>query len=107
MECKHHHDDEHRRTYNITVNEVVVGNSAPTFEFDFNTHHDLGKMAKAVAERETMSEKHSQELVLGMRLLHHVLKKYPDKKAYAALYAAVEAFKAAMKAAGVCTCEEK
>lgn len=42
-------------------------------------------------------EKHADELVLGVRLLHHVLKKYPDNPEFAKFLGQLDDFKDYLK----------
>lgn len=55
-------------------------------------------MAKCAAEKFDMKkEKHADELVLGVRLLHHVLKKYPDNPEFAKFLGQLDDFKDYLK----------
>lgn len=55
-------------------------------------------MAKCAAEKFDMNkEKHADELVLGVRLLHHVLKKYPDNPEFAKFLGQLDDFKDYLK----------
>ena len=42
--------------------------------FNFGGHHDLAVMVKKLEATGMFSDKHSRELVIGLRLLHHVAK---------------------------------
>ena len=70
--------------------------------FNFGGHHDLAALAQRAAAKYSMSQKHSEQLVLGVRLLHHVLKKYPDNELFQSFFAQLNEFKRGLK--GNCDC---
>lgn len=86
-----------KRSYHFNVTEVVDGKIEDVMSFNFGGHHDLAKLAELAASKEGVSPKHADELVLGMRLLHHVLKKYPDNERFAAFLPQLNEFKHALK----------
>lgn len=91
-----------KRSYHFNITEVVDGKIQEVMNFNFGGHHDLAALARTVQENEDMKEKHADELVLGLRLLHHVLKKYPEKEGFTALLNAVNDFKKSK-----CPCRNK
>ena len=86
-----------KRSYHFNVTEVVDNKIQETMSFNFGGHHDLAAMADKVAASGTFSKKHADELVLGVRLLHHVLKKYPDNELFKAFAPQLKAFKDSLK----------
>lgn len=66
--------------------------------FNFGGHHDLAKLVeKTKAAGLVEKDKHAMELVLGVRLLHHVLKKNADNELFSAFAPQLKAFKDAIK----------
>ncbi|MDE5688869.1 MAG: DUF3861 domain-containing protein [Paramuribaculum sp.] len=65
--------------------------------FNFGGHHDLVALKRLAAEKENLSDKHAAELVVGLRLLHHVLKKYPENELFADFLPRLNDFKHALK----------
>ena len=95
MDCK---CNKEKRSYYINVTEVVDGKIQPVAGFTFGGHHDLGALIKdASAKFNLTKEKHADELVLGMRLLHHVLKKYPENEEFAKFLGQLDDFKHYLK----------
>ncbi|MCM1223838.1 MAG: DUF3861 family protein [Lachnospiraceae bacterium] len=98
MEC-----NKEKRSYHFNVTEVVDGKIQEVMSFNFGGHHDLAALAALAQQKQGLTEKHARELVLGMRLLHHALKKYPDNAQFAAFLAQLDDFKHQLKGAG-CGC---
>lgn len=92
--------NKEKRSYHFNISEVVDGKIQEVMNFNFGGHHDLAALAQRAAGQYDMSEKHSQQLVLGVRLLHHVLKKYPDNELFQAFFAQLNDFKRALKGKG-------
>lgn len=86
-----------KRSYHFNISEVVDGKIQEVMNFNFGGHHDLAALAKLAQDKESMSEKHACQLVLGMRLLHHALKKYPDNADFAAFLNQLNDFKHKLK----------
>lgn len=86
-----------KRSYHFNISEVVDGKIQEVMNFNFGGHHDLAALAQLAQQKENISPKHAQELVLGIRLLHHVLKKYPDNEAYAKFLGELNDFKHYLK----------
>lgn len=87
-----------KRSYHFNVTEVVDGKVKEAYNFNFGGHHDLVAMIEGVVASGNITEKHAKELITGLRLLHHVLKKYPENETFKAFYPALEDFKKALKA---------
>lgn len=92
MDC-----NKEKRSYHFNITEVVDGKIQEVMNFNFGGHHDLAALAALAQEKEGLTQKHAEQLVLGMRLLHHALKKYPDKPEYAAFLAQLNDFKHILK----------
>ena len=87
--------NKEKRSYHFNISEVVDGKIQEVMNFNFGGHHDLAAM---VAKTGDISEKHAKELVVGMRLLHHVLKKCAGASdIYSDFYPVFEEFKKAVK----------
>ena len=102
MDC-----NKEKRSYHFNVTEVVDGKIQEVMNFNFGGHHDLAALAQFAEKSENMKEKHACQLVLGMRLLHHALKKYPDNADFAAFLQQLNDFKHKLKAKGGCGCDCK
>ena len=102
--CKRKH------SYHFHITEVEENKIKDVFGFNFGGHHDLKAMVEDVVAKGTMTEKHAKELVCGLRLLHHVLKKYPGNPIFQSVMPAFEDFKHALKNEFCdcgCGCEKK
>lgn len=96
-----------KRSYHFNVTEVVDGKKQEVMNFDFGGHHDLVALAKHAREKFGLCEKHAEQLVLGMRLLHHVLKKNAQNPEFAAFLDKLNEFKHCLKGADSdCCCED-
>lgn len=96
-----------KRSYHFNVTEVVEGKIQEVMNFNFGGHHDLAALAKHVQETQGISEKHAAQLVLGMRMLHHVLKKNMQNPKYAAFLDKLNDFKHYLRGTdGSCCCED-
>ncbi|MCM1153057.1 MAG: DUF3861 family protein [Muribaculum sp.] len=97
MDC-----NKEKRSYHFNITEVVDGKIQDVMCFNFGGHHDLAALANLAEEKEGLTQKHARELVVGLRLLHHALKKYPDKANYAAFLDQLDEFKHTLKG---CDCK--
>ena len=97
--------DKNKRSYHFNVTEVVEGKIQEVMNFNFGGHHDLAAMVENTEKAGVLSDKHAKEFVLGMRLLHHVLKKNPDLELFKDFYPAFEAFKKNVKGQFGCKCD--
>ena len=90
--------NKEKRSYHFNISEVVDGKIQEVMNFNFGGHHDLAAMVAKTAAKGDISEKHAKELVVGMRLLHHVLKKCAGASdIYSDFYPVCEEFKKAVK----------
>lgn len=97
MDCNCNCNKE-KRSYHFNISEVVEGKIQEVTNFNFGGHHDLAAMIEKVAEKGDISDKHAKELVLGIRLLHHVLKKCAGANdVLSDFYPVFEEFKKAVK----------
>lgn len=87
-----------KRSYHFNVSEVVDNKVKEVFNFNFGGHHDLAELVQKTINTGTITEKHAKELVVGVRLLHHVLKKYPENELFKAFAPQLDEFKKALKA---------
>lgn len=97
--------DKQKHSYHFNVTEVEDNKIKEVLNFNFGGHHDLKAMTEAVIAKGELTDKHAKELIVGVRLLHHVLKKYPEKAAFKAFYPAFEEFKKALKSE-YCECDK-
>ncbi|MCM1349200.1 MAG: DUF3861 family protein [Firmicutes bacterium] len=100
MDC-----NKEKRSYHFNITEVINGKIQEVMNFNFGGHHDLAMLADHAERTRGMKKKHAEQLVLGMRLLHHALKKYPDDAEFAAFFKQLDDFKHQLKGAE-CTCEK-
>ncbi len=100
MDC-----NKEKRSYHFNVTEVVDGKIEDVMSFNFCCHHDLGALVAHAKKDHGVNEKHACELVLGMRLLHHVLKKYPEKAEFATFLQQLNNFKQGLKCEN-CGCDK-
>ena len=89
--------NKEKHSYHFNITEVVDGKIQEVMNFNFGGHHDLAKLAAYAEEKENLSPKHAQQLVLGLRLMHHALKKYPDNAVFANFLNQLNDFKHALK----------
>lgn len=87
-----------KRSYHFNVSEVVDGKVKEAYNFNFGGHHDLVELVNKTVALGNITEKHAKQLVTGVRLLHHVLKKYPENEIFKNFHPAFEEFKKALKA---------
>ena len=95
-----------KHSYHFHITKVEEDKIKDVFGFNFGGHHDLKKMVEDVVAKGEMTEKHAKELVCGVRLLHHVLKKYPGNQIFQSIMPAFEDFKHALRAE-YCPCDNK
>lgn len=93
-----------KRSYHFNVTEVADGKIREVMSFNFGGHHDLAALAQLAEKKEGLSEKHARQLVLGVRLLHHALKKYPDNAEFASFLSQLNDFKHKLKGTD-CDCQ--
>ena len=91
-------NDKVKQSYHFQVAEVVDNKVKDVFNFNFGGHHDLEEIVNKAVAVGNITEKHARQLVCGVRLLHHVMKKYPDDAAIKAFAHRFKEFKDALKA---------
>ena len=91
-------DDKIKKSYHFQVAEVIDNKVKDVFNFNFGGHHDLEELVVKAVAVGNITEKHAKELVCGIRLLHHVMKKYPENEAIKAFAPKFKEFKDALKA---------
>lgn len=94
MDCNCNNE---KRSYHFYISEVVDGKVQDVMSFNFGGHHDLAAISKLTEAKEEMNEKHANELVVGLRLMHHALKKYPNNELFARFLGQLNDFKHALK----------
>ena len=90
-------NDKVKRSYHFQVGEVIDNKVKDVFSFNFGGHHDLEHIVEKAVAVGNITEKHARQLVCGVRLLHHVLKKYPENEAFKAFAPKFKEFKDALK----------
>lgn len=96
-----------KRSYHFNVTEVVDGKIQEVMNFNLGGHHDLAALAKHAREKQGICEKHADQLILGMRLLHHALKKNMQNPEFAAFLDKLNEFKHYLKGSDdCCECED-
>ena len=91
-------DNKEKKSYHFQVAEVIDNKVKDVFNFNFGGHHDLAEIVDKAVAVGNITEKHARQLVCGVRLLHHVMKKYPDNEAIKAFAPKFKEFKDALKA---------
>ena len=90
--------NKQKRSYHFNISEVVDGKVKEAYNFNFGGHHDLVALIEKTVALGNITEKHAKQLVTGVRLLHHVLKKYPENELFKAFAPQLKEFKEALKA---------
>ncbi|MCM1370235.1 MAG: DUF3861 family protein [Candidatus Amulumruptor caecigallinarius] len=88
MDC-----NKQERSYQFTVTEQMNGENKKVMDFHFGGHHDLVGMTAKATEKLNIPEEYARELVLGMRLLHHALKKNEGNADFTAFLGQLDDFK--------------
>ena len=91
-------DDKVKKSYHFQVSEVVDNKVKDFFCFNFGGHHDLAELVEKAVAVGNITEKHAKQLVCGVRLLHHAMKKYPENEAIKAFAPKFKEFNDALKA---------
>ena len=95
-------NDKVKKSYHFQVAEVVDNKVKDVFNFNFGGHHDLAELVEKAVAVGNITEKHAKQLVCGVRLLHHAMKKYPENEAIKAFAPKFKEFKDALKAQANC-----
>lgn len=90
--------EKQKHSYHFNVTEVVDGKIKEALNFNFGGHHDLAHIVDKAVAVGNITEKHAKQLVCGVRLLHHVLKKYPENEIFKEFFPALDEFKDKLKA---------
>ena len=90
-------EDKVKKSYHFQVAEVVDNKVKDVFNFNFGGHHDLAELVEKAVAVGNITEKHAKQLVCGVRLLHHAMKKYPENEAIKAFAPKFKEFKDALK----------
>ena len=96
--------DKEKKSYHFNITEVKDGKIQEVMNFNFGGHHDLALLVQKLESTGMFTDKHSKEAIVGLRLLHHVCKKYPDNELIKAFAPALDAFKKGLKAKSGCGC---
>lgn len=92
MDC-----NKQKHSYHFAITEVVDNKIKDVMSFNFGGHHDLAELAGKAQQKYDLTDKHARELVVGMRLLHHALKKYPANSDFQAFLGKLDDFKHILK----------
>ena len=87
-----------KQHYHFNVTKIDDDKIKEVFDFNFGAHHDLAELVQKAVAVGNVTEKHAKQLVVGVRLLHHVVKKYPENEIFKAFAPALKEFKEALKA---------
>ena len=91
-------ENKEKKSYHFQVAEVIDNKVKDVFNFNFGGHHDLEEIVEKAVAVGNITEKHARQLVCGVRLLHHAMKKYPENEAIKAFAPKFKEFKDALKA---------
>lgn len=90
--------DNVKKSYYFNVIEAKDGEMAEVMNFNFGGHHDLAALVERAKAANVVSEdKYAKELVLGIRLLHHALKKNQQTALFQNFLTQLNAFKDELK----------
>lgn len=87
-----------KQHYHFNVTKIDNDKIKEVMDFNFGGHHDLAELVNKAVGVGNITEKHAKQLVVGVRLLHHVVKKYPENEIFKAFAPALKEFKDALKA---------
>lgn len=87
-----------KQHYHFNVTKIDDGKIKEVMNFNFGGHHDLAELVDMAVAQGNITEKHAKQLVCGVRLLHHVVKKYPENPIFKNFAPALKEFKDALKA---------
>jgi len=100
--------EKEKKSYCFKVFEAKDGEMTEVLNFNFGGHHDLAKLVEKTKAAGLVSEDHcAKELVVGLRLLHHVVKNNLDNPLFAQFAPHLKEFKHQIKAQihDTCGCE--
>lgn len=87
-----------KQHYHFNITKVDDNKIKEVMNFNFGGHHDLAELVDKAVAVGNITEKHAKQLVVGLRLLHHVVKKYPENEIFKAFAPQLKEFKDALKA---------
>lgn len=87
-----------KQHYHFNVTKIDDDKIKEVMDFNFGGHHDLAELVEKAVAVGNITEKHAKQLVVGLRLLHHVVKKYPENEIFKAFAPSLKEFKDALKA---------
>lgn len=90
--------ENNKQHYHFNVTKIENDKIKEVMDFNFGGHHDLAKIVEEAIADGNITEKHAKQLVVGVRLLHHVVKKYPENPIFKEFAPHLEEFKEALKA---------
>lgn len=104
--------EKQKKSYYVNMIEANVNDEGKTkmaevLNFNFGGHHDIADMVERAKALGLAKDKHVKEFVLGMRFLHHVIKKNSDNALFAEFGPQFEAFKKTVKTQLGCDCDCK
>lgn len=86
-------ESNEKRSYFFNITEVKDNKTYEVMNFNFGGHHDLSELAEQAKKLNLDNDAHAKELALGIRLLHHALKKNLNVEVLNNFWPAFEAFK--------------
>lgn len=89
--------DKVKQHYHFNVTKIDNDKIKEVMDFNFGGHHDLAELVQKAVAVGNITEKHAKQLVVGVRLLHHVVKKYPENEIFKAFAPALKEFKDQLK----------
>lgn len=96
--------EKEKKAYYVNVIESNDNKMTEVMNFNFGGHHDLAAMVEKVKGAGLVEkDKYAKELVLGIRFLHHVMKKNQDNALFQQFAPQFEEFKKAFREAVGCT----
>lgn len=94
-----------KKSYYFNIIEAKDGKMCEVMNFNFGGHHDLAELVeKAKAANVVSEDKYAKELVVGLRLMHHVLKKNQQTELFQNFLGQLNAFKNELKKLSGCGC---
>ena len=87
-----------KQHYHFNVTKIDDNKIKEVMDFNFGGHHDLAAIVDKAVAVGNITEKHAKQLVVGVRLLHHVVKKYPENEIFKKFAPALKEFKDELKA---------
>lgn len=90
--------EKQKKNYYINIIEEKDGQMSEVMNFNFGGHHDLNALVeKAKAANVVSEDKYAKELIVGLRLLHHALKKNQQTELFQQFAPQLDEFKRQLK----------